>query len=68
MCDSEVHSSDVQNAINILSVHSQQLGKLFLSFLDEESKIAELVPKVLLLAQDEKIKDPFIIEQIQTEA
>lgn len=59
-----VHQS-TGNAINILPVHSQQRGKLFLPFLDEDPKTAELVSKVLLLAQDEKIKDPFIMEQIQ---
>lgn len=61
-----VHQS-TGNAINILPVHSQQRGKLFLPFLDEDPKTAELVSKVLLLAQDEKIKDPFIMDQIQTE-
>lgn len=61
-----VHQS-TGNAINILPVHSQQRGKLFLPFLDEDPKTAELVSKVLLLAQDEKIKDPFIMEQIQQE-
>lgn len=52
------------SAINILPVHSQQRGKLFLPFVDEDPKTAELVAKVLLLAEDEKIKDPFITSQI----
>lgn len=51
--------------INILPVHSQQRGKLFLPFADEDPKTAEIISKILLLAEDKKIKDPQIISQIR---
>ncbi|WP_026567056.1 DUF4132 domain-containing protein [Bacillus sp. UNC41MFS5] len=52
-------------AIYIVPVHSQQRGRVFLPFMDEDSKTAEIVSKVLMLAEDKKIKDPFILEQIK---
>ena len=39
-------------------------GRIFLPFIDEDPKTAEIISKVLLFAQDEKIKDIFILEQI----
>ena len=51
--------------LNILPVHSQSRGKLFLPFVDEDPKTAEIMSKILLLAQDNKIKDPSIMEQIK---
>lgn len=51
--------------LNILPVHSQSRGKLFLPFVDEDPKTAEIMSKILLLAQDDKIKDPSIMEQIK---
>ena len=51
--------------INILPVHSQHRGKLFLPFADEDPKTAEIITKILFLAQDSKIKDPSILKQIQ---
>ena len=51
--------------VNILPVHSQHRGKLFLPFADEDPKTAEVLTKVLFLAQDNKIKDPSILEQIR---
>ena len=50
--------------INVLPVHSQHRGRLFLPFLDEDPKTAEIVSKIILFAEDGKIKDPFILEQI----
>lgn len=52
-------------SIYIVPVHSQQLGRVFLPFMDEDPKTAEIVSKVLMLAEDKKIKDPFILEQIK---
>lgn len=49
----------------IIPVHSQHRGRLFLPFADNDPKTAEIVSKVLLLAQDEQIKDPTILEQIR---
>ena len=50
--------------INILPVHSQHRGKLFLPFADDDPKTAEILTKILFLAEDSKIKDPTILEQI----
>jgi hypothetical protein len=49
----------------IIPVHSQHRGRLFLPFADNDPKTAEIVSKVLLLAQDDKIKDPTILEQLR---
>lgn len=51
--------------INILPVHSQRRGKIFLPFVDDDPKTAEVISKILLLAEDQKIKDPFILDQIK---
>ena len=59
-----VHKS-AGSLINIVTVHSQQRGKLFLPFVDEDPKTAEVLSKILLLARDESIKDPYILEQIE---
>ncbi|WP_170169051.1 DUF4132 domain-containing protein [Mesobacillus subterraneus] len=52
-------------AINILPVHSQHRGRIFLPFMDEDPKTAEILSKTILLANDTKIKDPHILEQIK---
>lgn len=49
----------------LIPVHSQHRGRLFLPFADNDPKTAEIVSKILLLAQDEKIKDPTILEQLR---
>ncbi|WP_257985535.1 DUF4132 domain-containing protein [Bacillus sp. V5-8f] len=51
-------------ALNIIPVHSQHRGRIFLPFLDEDPKTAEILSKIILLAQDTKIKDPYILEQM----
>ncbi|XCP84413.1 DUF5724 domain-containing protein [Roseburia hominis] len=53
-------------AIHVLAVHSQKRGKVYLPFLDEDPKTAEIISKIVLLAEDGKIKDPEILRQIQT--
>ena len=53
------------SAINVLPVHSQHRGRVFLPFIDDDPKTAEIIAKVILFAQDEKIKDVFILEQIK---
>nr|DAK40338.1 MAG TPA: major capsid protein [Caudoviricetes sp.] len=50
---------------NVLPVHSQHRGRVFLPFIDNDPKTAEIMAKVILFAQDEKIKDVFILEQIK---
>ena len=51
--------------LSILPVHSQQRGRLFLPFVDDDPKSAELISKVLLLARDHEIQDPTILSQLK---
>jgi len=51
-------------ALCIVPVHGQHRGQFFLPFADDDPKTAEVVSKVLLLARDQEIKDPPILEQI----
>lgn len=51
--------------INILPVHSQHRGRLFLPFVDDDPKTAQIISEILLFAEDKKLKDPFILEQIR---
>ena len=51
--------------LSILSVHAQQRGRLFLPFVDDDPKSAEVIWKVLLLARDNEIQDPTILSQIR---
>ena len=50
--------------IPVLPVHSQHRGRIFLPFVDEDPKTAEIISKVLLFAEDTKIKDPGILSEI----
>ena len=50
--------------IPVLPVYSQHRGKIFLPFVDDDPKTAEIISKVLLLAEDDKIKDPMILSNI----
>ncbi len=50
--------------IAVLPVHSQHRGRIFLPFADDDPKTAEILSKVILFAEDKKIKDPSILEQI----
>lgn len=49
----------------VIPVHAQQRGRIFLPFIDEDPKTAEIISKILLFAEDTKIKDPKILQQIQ---
>jgi len=53
-------------ALLIVAVHSQYRGRLFLPFADDDPKTAEVLAKTLLLARDDEIKDPSILEQIRS--
>ena len=50
--------------INVLAVQSGKKSKLFLPFIDEDPKTAEIMTKVITFARDDKIKDPYIMQQI----
>jgi hypothetical protein len=43
---------------------SQHLGRIFLLFTDDDPRTAEIMSKIILLAEDETIKDPAILVQI----
>lgn len=49
----------------VVPVHSQHRGRIFLPFVDDDPKTAEIMSKILLFAEDGKIKDPNIIRQIR---
>ena len=51
--------------LQIAAVHSQHRGKLFLPFVDDDPQTAEILTKVLFLAEDHRIRDPLILEQIR---
>ncbi|KZX10455.1 DUF4132 domain-containing protein [Methanobrevibacter filiformis] len=53
--------------ISILPVHSQHRGRIFLPFADNDPKSAEIISKILLLSEDDKIEDPTILKQITTQ-
>jgi len=52
-------------SVFIVPVHSQHRGRLFLPFVDDDPKTAEIISKIILLAEDSKIKDPEILRQIR---
>ncbi len=51
--------------IPIIPVHSQHRGRIYLPFMDEDPKTVEIISKVVLLAEDNKLKDPTILQWIQ---
>ena len=50
--------------IDVLPIHSQARGRIFLPFADDDPQTAEIMSKILLFAEDHKIKDPSILSQI----
>lgn len=53
-----------KGSVVILPVHSQARGRIFLPFADDDPKTAEILSKLVLLAEDTKIKDPGILGQL----
>lgn len=49
----------------IFPVHSQQRGHIFLPFVDEDPKTAEILSKILMLSKDNLIKDPSILMHLK---
>jgi hypothetical protein len=47
--------------IPVLAVGSGQRGRIFLPFADNDPRTAEIISKILLFADDKKIKDPTIL-------
>jgi HEAT repeat protein len=52
-------------SVCLVPVHAQQRGRLFLPFADDDPRTAEVLSKVILLARDQEIQDPSILEQIR---
>ena len=53
------------SSVCLVPVHSQHRGRLFLPFADDDPRTAEVVAKTLLLARDEEIDDPILLQQIR---
>ncbi|MDR1920973.1 MAG: DUF5724 domain-containing protein [Candidatus Adiutrix sp.] len=53
-----------RGAVNILAVPSQRRGRVFLPFADDDPRTAEIMSKIVMLAEDGAIKDPAILAQI----
>lgn len=51
-------------SIYMVPVWSGQRGKVYLPFLDEDPLTAQIITKIVMLAEDYKIKDPSILAQI----
>lgn len=51
-------------SLNVIPVYSGQRGKVYLPFLDEDPLTALILSKVIMLAEDRKIKDPALLKQI----
>lgn len=47
--------------IYIRAVPAQRRGRIFLPFVDEDPKTAEILSKIIMFAQDDKIKEPEIL-------
>ena len=48
----------------LLPVPDEHRGRVFLPFMDDDPRTAEIVAKTVLLARDEKITDPTILAQL----
>jgi hypothetical protein len=54
-----------RGSIPLVPVHSSHQGRIFLPFVDDDPKTAEVLSKILLFAEDTKIKDPTLLEFIR---
>ncbi|WP_336642432.1 DUF5724 domain-containing protein [Microbacterium sp. MMO-113] len=52
------------NTLFVIPVGAQHRGRVFLPFVDDDPRTAEIVSKVVMLAADDKIKDPTILGQL----
>ena len=50
--------------LSIIPVHSQHRGRVFLPFIDDDPKSAEIISKMKMLSEDDKILDPTVLSQI----
>lgn len=61
---SGVIHAEGKGMIALLPVHSQARGRIFLPFADDDPKTAEIMSKILFFAEDKKIKDASILQQL----
>lgn len=59
-----VHAKE-KGMIPVLAVPSQHRGRIFLPFADDDPRTAEILSKILLFAEDTKIKDPEILRYLK---
>lgn len=52
------------NTLFVVPVGGQHRGRVFLPFVDDDPRTAEIVSKVVMLSRDDKITDPTILSQI----
>ncbi len=50
--------------LHIQAVQSQHRGRVFLPFVDDDPKSAEIITKMRLIARDKELKDPTILAQL----
>lgn len=50
--------------LGIIPVQSQHRGRIFLPFVDDDPKSAEIISKMKMLAEDDRIKDPTVLAQL----
>ncbi|MDO4454860.1 MAG: DUF5724 domain-containing protein [Eubacteriales bacterium] len=53
------------SAVQMIPIWSGHRGKVYLPFLDEDPLTAQILSKVIMLAEDTAIKDPAILSQIK---
>ena len=52
-------------SVCLVAIHSQHRGRIFLPFADDDPRTAELVSKTIMLAKDDQIDDPILLEQLR---
>lgn len=67
-----LNQEDINNMVNsgkgmlpMTPVHSQKRGHIFLPFVDEDPKTAEIITKVMMLAKGDKLNDPTILQYLR---
>ncbi len=53
------------NYVCVIPDNAKSIGKLFLPFIDKDQMTSIILSKIVLLAHDDKIKDPVILSQIK---
>jgi hypothetical protein len=62
---SAIASKQLAGALNIMAINDSTQNKLFINFVDGNPITVEVISKMILLAEDTKIKDANIIREIK---